>query len=138
MRRREFVGLVGSAAVLPAFSVLAQRRAFQIGWLAFGRNAEGQIDRTLREALAQYGLVESRNLNIVYRFANANSALLSPLAHELVAQKPNILVGIGGDVVKALIEASNGGCERQPSKCWICSVIGASWKEFHGRNISHG
>src|SRR5262245_33306490 len=108
MRRREFVGLAGAAAVLPSFSALAQRRTFQIGWLAFGPNAEGQIDRTLREALAQNGLVESRNLNTIYRFANADSARLLPLAGELVALKPNILVGIGGDVVKALVDVSKG------------------------------
>lgn len=63
--------------------------------LAFGRNADGQIDRTLKEALAEKGLVESRNINIVYRYANANSVQLSPLADELVALKPNILIGIG-------------------------------------------
>jgi putative ABC transport system substrate-binding protein len=106
MRRREFIGLLGSAVALPCFSAQAQRKAFQIGWLGFGRNADGQIDRTLREALAQNGLVERRNLNIVYRFADADSPQLSPLADELVALKPNLLVGIGGDAVKALIEAT--------------------------------
>lgn len=109
MRRRELIGLLAGVAVSPCFPVLAQRRPVQIGWLAFGRNAEGQIDRSLREALAQNGLDEQRNINILYRFANGNSAQLLPLADELVALKPNILVGIGGDVVKALVEASKGG-----------------------------
>lgn len=108
MRRRDFIGLAGGAAVSASVSALAQPRAFQMGWLAFGRNAEGPIDRNLRDALAQSGLVEGRNLNIAYRFANANSSQLFPLASQLAELKPNILVGLGGDVVKALVEASNG------------------------------
>lgn len=108
MRRRAFLGLIGSAAVSPSFFAVAQPRAFQMGWLTFGRNAEGPIDRNLKEALAQNGLVERRNLDIAYRFANGNPSQLLPLAEELVALKPNILVGIGGDVVKALVEASHG------------------------------
>lgn len=111
---------------------------FQIGWLAFGRNAEGQIDQTLREALAQNGLVEPRNLNIVYRFANANSAQLLPLADELVARRPNILVGIGGDVVKALIEASKGsipvvgGVSDNPVSAGFAISLARPGKNFTG------
>jgi putative ABC transport system substrate-binding protein len=138
MRRREFIGLMASAAVSPSFPVLAQRRVAQVGWLAFGRNADGQIDRTLREALAQNGLVEPRNLNIVYRFANANSAQLSPYAGELVALKPNVLVGVGGDVIKALVEASKGsipvvgGVSDNPIRAGLATSLARPGKNFAG------
>ena len=138
MTRREFIGLMASAAVSPSFPALAQRSATQIGWLAFGRNADGQIDRSLKEALAQNGLIEQRNLNIVYRFANANSAQLSPLAGDLVALKPKILVGIGGDVVKALVEASKGsipvvgGVSDNPVSAGLADSLARPGKNFTG------
>jgi putative ABC transport system substrate-binding protein len=138
MRRRTFLGLVAGAAVSPPVSVFAQRRTFQVGWLAFGRDAEGQIDRSLREALAQNGLVEQRNLNIVYRFANANSARLAPLANELVALKPNLLIGIGGDVVKALVEATKGsipvvgGVSDNPVRAGLAASLARPEKNFTG------
>jgi putative ABC transport system substrate-binding protein len=138
MRRRELIGLMAGAAVSPSFPVLAQRRAAQIGWLAFGRDAEGQIERSLREALAQNGLVEQRSINIVYRFAKANSAQLSPLAEELVALRPNILVGIGGDVVKALVEASKGsipvvgGVSDNPIRAGFAASLARPGRNFTG------
>jgi putative ABC transport system substrate-binding protein len=138
MRRREFIGLMAGVAVSPSFPVLAQRRAAQIGWLAFGRDAEGQIERSLREALAQNGLVEQRNINVVYRFANANSAQLSPLADELVALKPSILVGIGGDVIKALVEASKGsipivgGVSDNPVRAGFATSLARPGRNFTG------
>jgi putative ABC transport system substrate-binding protein len=138
MRRREFIGLMTGVALSRSLPVLAQRRSVQIGWLAFGRDAEGQIDRSLKEALAQNGLVEQRNINIVYRFANGNSAQLSPLADELVALKPNILVGIGGDVVKALVEASKGGIpvvggvSDNPIRAGLADSLARPGKNFTG------
>jgi len=136
MRRREFVGLIAGAAVSPSFPVRAQRRTIQIGWLAFGRDAEGQIERSVKEALAQIGL--QRNIDIVYRFANGNSQQLSALAEELAAAKPNILVGIGGDVIKALIEASNGsipvvgGVSDNPVRAGFASSLARPGRNFTG------
>ena len=106
MRRRQFLGLVAAATASSVSPALPQKRPFQIGWLAFGQDAQSLIDRSLREALAEGGLVDGRSIDIVYRFAKGNSAQLSPLANELVDLKPDILVGIGGDVIKALSDAS--------------------------------
>jgi putative ABC transport system substrate-binding protein len=109
MRRRQFITLIAGAAVAFPLPTLAQGRPIQIGWLGFGNDAQGQIDRSLKDALAQYGLVDGRNISIIHRFAKGDPTHLAPLAEELAALKPNILLGIGGDVVKALFEASKGG-----------------------------
>jgi putative ABC transport system substrate-binding protein len=108
MRRRNFISLVAGAAVFP-MPAWGQRRPQQIGWLGFGRDANNQIEQTLQEALAQNGLVDGRNINIARRFAKGNSAQLAPLAEELSALKPDVLLGVGGDVIKALFVASKGG-----------------------------
>ena len=137
MRRRQFIGLIIGAAVSPGLPALAQKR-FQIGWLAFGPDAQGQIDRSLKDSLAQNGLMERRNVEIVYRFANGSSTLLPPLAGELVALKPDILIGVGGDVVKALLEASKGhipivgGVSENPLRAGLAASLARPDKNFTG------
>src|SRR5829696_5312773 len=94
MHRRKFlVALLAASA-----SAAAQDRRFRIGWLVFGDANLGPIDRSLKDALAQRGLVDGGNVEIIYRYANGAAARLAELAGELVALKPDILLGVGGDV----------------------------------------
>jgi putative ABC transport system substrate-binding protein len=92
----------------------------------------------LKDALAQNGLVERRNIEIVYRFANGNSTRLAPLADEIVALQPHILVGVGGDVVKALLEASKGqipvvgGVSENPIRAGLAASLARPGKNFTG------
>jgi len=138
MRRREFITLIAGAAVSRPLPTLAQRRPVQIGWLGFGNDAKGQIDQSLKDALAQYGLVDGRNINIVHRFAKGNSTQLAPLANELAALRPNILLGIGGDVIKALFEASKGsipvvgGVSDNPISAGLATSLARPGKNFTG------
>jgi putative ABC transport system substrate-binding protein len=108
MRRREFITLIASAAVSFPLPALAQKRP-RIGWLVFGDASLGPIDQSLKDALDQSGLVDGRSVEIIYRYANGNSTRLVQLADELVAQKPDLLLALGGDVVKVLIDANKGG-----------------------------
>jgi putative tryptophan/tyrosine transport system substrate-binding protein len=138
MRRRQFIGLMAGAVASPVSSALAQKRPLQIGWLAFGQDAQGQIDQSLKEALARNGLVEGRDIEIVYRFAKGNSMQLLPLANELASLKPNILIGVGGDVVKALDEASKGhipivgGVSDNPIRAGLATSLARPGKNFTG------
>ena len=138
MKRRLFFGLVAGAAATCVSSTLAQKRPLQVGWLAFGHDAQGHIDRTLKEALAQSGFVEGRNIEITYRFAKGSSTQLSPLAGELAALKPDILIGIGGDVVKALFDSSKrnlpivGGVSDNPIKAGLANSLARPDKNFTG------
>jgi ABC-type uncharacterized transport system substrate-binding protein len=109
MRRREFIKLVGgtAAAVWP-LAARAQKSMPRIGWLVYGGATLGPIDQSLKDALAHAGLVDGRNIEIVFRYANGKPDQLPGLADELVAQTPDLLLAIGGDVVKPLFEASKG------------------------------
>src|SRR5258705_917463 len=86
----------------------AQKSLPRIGWLVFGDAKLGPIDQSLKDALAQAGLVDGRNIEIVFRYANGKPDQLAGLASELVAQKPALLLSVGGDVIKPLFEASKG------------------------------
>ena len=110
MRRREFIARFSAARQPPSrlSPAAAQRRAVRIGWLVFGGATLGPIDQSLKDALVQRGLIEGRNIEIVHRHADGIAARLPELAAELVAQKPDLLLAVGGDVAKALFDASHG------------------------------
>jgi putative tryptophan/tyrosine transport system substrate-binding protein len=139
MRRREFIAVLGgAAAAIPLSPAAAQRRAVRIGWLVFGGATLGPIDQSLKDALVQRGLIEGRNIEIVHRHANGIAARLPELAAELVAQKPDLLLAVGGDVAKALFDASHGaipivaGISDNPIRAGMAASLGRPAKNFTG------
>lgn len=109
MRRREFITFLGGVVAAGPLAAHAQKSLPRIGWLVYGGARLGPIDQSLKDALAQVGLVDGRNIEIVFGYANGKSDQLARLASELVAQKPNLLLAVGGDAIKPLFEASKGG-----------------------------
>lgn len=136
MKRREFITLFGGAAAWP-LSARAQKSLPRIGWLVYGGTTLGPIDQSLKDALAQVGLVDGRNIEIVLRYANGTDQLAG-LAFELVAQKPNLLLAVGGDVIKPLFEASKGGIpivggvSDNPMRAGIAVSLARPSKNFTG------
>ena len=134
MHRRKF--LLALLAV-PA-SAAAQNRRFRIGWLVFGDATLGEVDRSLKDALVQRGLVDGGNIEIIYRYANGAPARLAELASELVAQKPDMLLAVGGDVIKALFDADKssipivGGVSDSPVRAGIAASLARPGKNFTG------
>jgi putative tryptophan/tyrosine transport system substrate-binding protein len=109
MKRREFITFLGGAVAAGPLAARAQKSLPRIGWLVYGGVTLGPIDQSLKDALAQVGLVDGRNIEIVFRYANGEMDQLAGLADELVAQKPDLLLAVGGDAIKPLFEASKGG-----------------------------
>lgn len=109
MKRREFITFLGGAVAAGPLAAHAQKPLPRIGWLVYGGATLGPIDQSLKDALAQVGLVDGRNIEIVFGYANGKTDQLAQLASELVVQKPNLLLAVGGDAVKPLFEASKGG-----------------------------
>lgn len=132
-RRALILGL----AMMPVAAV-AQSRRFRIGWLVFGGSALGPIDQSLIDALSERGYFEGRNLEILFRHANGSPTALATLAVELAAQKPDILIGIGGDVVNALFKASEGvipvvgGVSDNPTKTGLAVNLPHPARNFTG------
>jgi putative ABC transport system substrate-binding protein len=104
----------------------------------YGGTTLGPIDQSLKDALAQTGLVDGRTIEIVFRYANGRPDQLGGLAAELVAQKPDLLVAIGGDVIKPLFEASKGGIpivggvSDNPMRAGIALSLARPSKNFTG------
>jgi putative ABC transport system substrate-binding protein len=138
MKRREFITLIGGAAASWPLAARAQKALPRIGWLVYGDAQLGPIDLSLKEALAQAGLVDGRNIEIIFRYANGISDRLAELAAELVAQNPDLLLAIGGDVIKPLFEASKGsipivgGVSDSPMRAGIAMSLARPGKNFTG------
>ena len=134
MNRRS---LILALALMPAAAV-GQNRRFRIGWLVFGGASLGPIDQSLIDALSERGFTDGRNLEILFRYAKGSPAALAGLAAELVAQKPDILIGIGGDVVGALFKASDGripvvgGVSDNPTQTGLAMTLAHPGKNFTG------
>jgi putative ABC transport system substrate-binding protein len=92
MRRREFVTLLGGAVTAWPLTALAQQSALPvIGWLG----AAGPNDRLMaafREALAEAGYIEGRNVVIEYRWAEGRYDRMPAMAEELVRGQVAVIV----------------------------------------------
>ena len=138
MQRREYIAVIGGAVAAWPLAARAQKSLPRIGWLVFGDAKLGPIDQSLKDALAQAGLLDGRNIEIIFRYANGNPDRLAELATELVAQRPNVLLAVGGDVVKPLFEASKGsipivgGVSDSPMRAGFAVSLARPSKNFTG------
>ena len=138
MKRREFITFLGGAVAAGPLAARAQKSLPRIGWLVYGGTTLGPIDQSLKDALAQVGLVDGRNVEFVFRYANGEMDQLARLADELVAQKPDLLLAVGGDAIKPLFEASKGsipivgGVSDSPMRAGIAVSLARPSKNFTG------
>ena len=91
MRRREFITLLGAAALLPRAARAQQQ--FRIGLLDAGLGASF-ADPFLRK-LVELGYVEGRNVTIERKSAEGNPERLKALAEDLVRQHVDVIVTAG-------------------------------------------
>jgi putative ABC transport system substrate-binding protein len=89
MQRREFVGLIGGAALWPLAADAQSERVRRIGLMA---NLPLQPIERFRKKLNQIGYVEGKNLVIEYRFAEGKDERYTLFASELVAIPVDLIV----------------------------------------------
>ena len=98
MRRREFITLLGGAAAMWPLAAIAQQadQVRRIGVLSnIGESdLEAQSMVTaLHEELRKLGWIDGRNLRVDHRWAAGNPERATVFAKELVALKPEVIVG---------------------------------------------
>ena len=107
MRRREFITLLGGAAAAWPLSAHAQqptgiRRVGVLLNLSENDVEAQRLVKAFREALAQLGWADGRNVRIDYRWAGGDVGRIRTFAKELVELSPEILVGYATPSVVAL------------------------------------
>jgi putative ABC transport system substrate-binding protein len=92
MRRRSFIGLLGSAAVWPLAAHAQQPAMPVIGFLS-NASPETFADRLrgFRQGLKETGFAEGENVAIVYRWAENQIERLPELAAELVRRQVTVI-----------------------------------------------
>jgi putative tryptophan/tyrosine transport system substrate-binding protein len=109
MRRREFITLLGGAAVAWPRAARAQqrRKLFRIGYLGISSpSLEPHYVEAFRQKLRELGHVDGEGIAIEYRWAEGQDSRLPKLAGELVRLKPDVIVTTGTPGTLAAIQAT--------------------------------
>jgi putative tryptophan/tyrosine transport system substrate-binding protein len=107
MRRREFIKLMGGVAATWPFAAHSQPKATHLGVLLFSTPDSDPQMSPLRGRLRELGYVEGRNLLVTYRSAEGSYERLPQLAAALVAERPDLLLALGGDVAPYAAKATS-------------------------------
>ena len=109
MNRRRLIRLGAAGAALACLPIIAsaQRRLWRIGYYSGGspQTNPGWLD-AFRRSMSELGWSEARHYVIDARYAGGVAEALPPLASELVATEPDVLLTTAGPAVKALAQTT--------------------------------
>jgi putative tryptophan/tyrosine transport system substrate-binding protein len=105
MRRREFITLVGGAAVTWSLAAFAQPRTPRVGVLLAGRAVPAR-ELEIADELTRIGYVDGHNIAYEIRGAEDDVTRLPLLARELVATRPDVIVGSDAPLAVAFFGAT--------------------------------
>ncbi len=100
MRRRDFLGAIGSVAAWPLVARAQQSAMPLIGFLHGGSQREwAHLIEAFRQGLSQAGFVEGRNIaDMEFRWAEGQFDRLPGMATDLVNRQPALIATDGGTV----------------------------------------
>jgi putative ABC transport system substrate-binding protein len=102
MRRREFITIIGGAAVAWPLAGRAQQKLPTIGFLGASTPAAwGSLVAAFERRLRELGWIEGRTITITYSWAEGRSERYDEIAAEFVRRKVDVIVTSGGAVLAA-------------------------------------
>ena len=85
MKRREFMGLIGGAAMSPMAARAQQPKVYRVGFFLGGpAESTASLFNAFREGLRERGYAEGRNITLVQRDADGRMERLPDLRWMLV------------------------------------------------------
>jgi putative ABC transport system substrate-binding protein len=114
MKRRDFITLVGGAAVAWPLAARAQEAAQEAGkiprigvlWRAGSAEAEGSNFKSLVKGFDDLDYVEGRNIKLEHRFANDMPDRFKSMAAELASSNVDVLMGVGNNASSYVKDAT--------------------------------
>ena len=107
MKRREFIALLGGAAVAWPLAARAQQPMLVVGFLASqSLGPSSHLVASFRRGLQETGFVEGRDTTIEYRSAEGNYDQLPALATDLVRRQVTVIVTVGGETSATAAKAA--------------------------------
>jgi ABC-type uncharacterized transport system substrate-binding protein len=99
VRRREFITLLGGAAVAWPLGARAQQAAVPVIGFLSTLSPESNTPRlaAFDRALKEFGFVDGRNVAIEYRFVQGQYDRLPEMADELIRRQVAVIVAAGGE-----------------------------------------
>ncbi|MFO1157847.1 MAG: ABC transporter substrate-binding protein [Reyranellaceae bacterium] len=111
MQRREFIGLVGSAAGWSSLAQAQQPGKIPVASILWHGTKEKELAQPfyhwMVQGLQNAGLKPGANVILDHEFADESDAKYNYLAPELVARRPDVLVAIGLPPTLALMKAQD-------------------------------
>lgn len=102
MKRRDFIA--AAALFVSPRHVQAQGTPRRVGYL--GGHRDGSIFKVWQEGLRDHGWIDGKNVTIDYRYSEGHAERIPTLAAELVALRPDLIVGAGVEASVALKSAT--------------------------------
>src|SRR5262245_20048194 len=96
MRRRDFITLLGGAAVVRPLVAQAQQPAMPVIGILDGQSFDPHLMTAFREGLKEAGYIEGRNVAIYFRSAYGQTDRLITLAGDIVGRRVSVIVTTGG------------------------------------------